>query len=634
MCGITGILGSGASVTGLITTFASALAHRGPNAEGHWVDPVARIALAHRRLSILDLSPAGAQPMVSADGRWVLAFNGEIYNYKELRAQLDAVTPRTWRGSSDTEVLLEAVATWGIEATLSRCNGMFALAAWDRSDGTLVLARDRTGEKPLYVGAVGSDLVFASELKAFRRHPAWCHAVEPQALRWLLEFGYVPAPWSIHPGVFKLPAGSLLRLTAADAFWRPDVAEFGSRVVRWWQLEEVIAQARAAPWTEGEAAALDAVGTLINDAVRVRMAADVSVGALLSGGIDSTLVVDSMVRQSTRPVRTFTLGFDDLIFDEGDVAAVTANHLGTEHTHLQLTASAAIDFVERLPSVYDEPFADAAQIPALMVAEAVRREVSVVLTGDGGDEIFHGYQRYLDAERIWRLIGIGPSSMRMALADTFSRTARVLSPGPISQRLLRQGLRLGARNADDYGRALMRFDGAQSVELCDDPAWPPIPSVLSNATVSERMRWRDQSLALPEGIHTKLDRASMAVGLEMRVPFLDPRLISLAWRIPTDWHRCNGIGKRLLRRLATDVAPKKVARLRKHGFDVPIAEWLRGPLRPWAEELLTPVMLACDPLLDPRYIRELWKDHIARRADYGYALWAVLMYRAWSERYG
>ena len=634
MCGLAGILGPSAADPATRSAFAAALAHRGPDAEGQWADPVVGVALMHRRLSILDLSSGGAQPMVSADGRWVLVFNGEIYDHAALRARLEAEAPRRWRGHSDTEVLLEAIAAWGVDATLARCNGMFALAAWDRIESRLVLARDCTGEKPLYVGAVGGDLVFASELKAFRRHPAWRHAVEPRALGWLLELGYVPAPWSIHPKVFKLPAGTLLRLGPSDADWWPDAAAFASRAERWWRLEDVVAEARDLRWQGSENDALRELRGLIDDAVALRMEADVPVGALLSSGIDSTLVVASMARQSPRPVRTFTVGFDAPGLDESDAAAAIARYLGTEHRHLPLAAHDALDLVECLPRVYDEPFADVAQVPALLVARAARREVAVALTGDGGDEVFQGYQRYLDAERVWNVIGGWPSGARTGVAALLRGASRLLPPGCMSRRLLRQGVRLGAGNIDDYGRALMRFDGAQAVDAKHDPAWMSPPAALDGATPGERLRWRDQAVALPEGIHAKLDRASMAFSLELRVPLLDPRLLALAWRMPAAWHARDGVGKRMLRRLVEDVAPAGISTRRKQGFDVPLSAWLRGPLRDWAEALLAPAALACEPLLDAGHVRALWRDHLSGRADHGHALWALLMYRTWSDRHG
>lgn len=633
MCGLAGVVGPGSFDAALIGSMGHSLSHRGPDGQGEWRDPAARIALVHRRLSILDLSPAGAQPMNSADGRWVIAFNGEIYDHADLRTALEADAPRSWRGHSDTEVLLEAIAAWGVESALSRCNGMFALAAWDRRERSLVLARDRTGEKPLYVGAVGPDLVFASELKAFRRHPAWRHAVDPNALGWLLEVGYVPAPWSIHPGVFKLPAGSLLRLSAHDAEWRPCVSGFLRRAERWWKLEDLVAKAKASPWKDGEQAALAAVKETIDDAVRLRMLADVSVGALLSGGIDSTLVVASMARQSSRPVRTFTVGFEVPAIDEAGQALATARHLGTQHTQVDLPAEAALSLVSRLPEVYDEPFADAAQLPAILVAEAARRQVVVALTGDGGDEVFHGYQRYLDAERNWSGIGRLPHAVRCAMAGGLRLAGRACPAGETRSRLIRQAGRIGVRDIEEYGAALMRLPGARGAPHAGDPAWPGVPTALSGAGVGERLRFLDQAFSLPEGIHAKLDRASMSVGLELRVPLLDLRLLELAWRMPPQWHARDGVGKRLLRQLAREAAPPGTALRRKQGFDVPVSAWLRGPLRDWAETLLSPSALAREPLLDPLHVRALWEDHLARRADHGYALWALLMFRSWSEHH-
>jgi asparagine synthase (glutamine-hydrolysing) len=634
MCGIVGLLGPSAADAVLVAELANALGHRGPDAKGQWQDVSSSIALAHRRLSIVDLSPAGAQPMLSADQRWVLAFNGEIYNHTDLRSSLREEGHDQWRGHSDTESLVEAISAWGVEATLDRCNGMFALAAWDRRDRVMVVARDRTGEKPLYVGAVGPDLMVASELKSFRHHPAWQHAVEPRALAWLLELGYVPAPWSIHPGVFKLPAGCLLKLNAVDAGWRPDLLGFESRVQHWWRLDDTISEARRAPWNEGPDAALKTLRALIDDAVSVRMEADVPVGALLSGGIDSTLVVASMARQSRSRVRTFTVGFDDPSIDETDLAQRTAERLGTEHRNLRLRPEAALELVARLPDVYDEPFADAAQIPAILVSEAARREVSVVLTGDGGDEVFHGYQRYLDAARIWKVLGNCPAHARTALARTLRSLGRHTPSGTHSARLLRQSARIGASDADEYGRALIRFVGAAPANAIGDPAWRRPPATLKGADVGEVLRWRDQAVALPEGIHTKLDRASMSVGLELRVPLLDPRLLEMAWRLPLHWHTQKGVGKLMLRRLVEDVVPVEVSAKRKQGFDVPIASWLRGPLRDWAESLLAPAALNNDSHLDTDHARWLWTSHLSGRADHGYALWALLMYRAWSERHG
>lgn len=634
MCGLAGLIGPGASRPELLDAMGASLAHRGPDAHSVWSEPSSSVALVHRRLSILELSEAGTQPMVSANGRWVLAFNGEIYNHQDLRADLDRVEARPWRGRSDTEVLVEAIANWGIERTLSRSNGMFAFAAWDRCRKELTLARDRFGEKPLYVGPVGADILFASELKAFRVHPSWRHSVEPKALSWLFQFGYVPAPWSIHEGVFKLAAGSFLKLAPADAGWRPDVFEFEDRLHRWWRLDEAVIRCRAKPWTHGREDALQSLQEILDDAVRLRMVSDVQVGALLSGGIDSALVVASMARQSSRAVQTFTVGFEERSIDESDDALETARYLGTDHTQIFCPSDAALAVVDRLPNIYDEPFADAAQIPAFLVSQAAAGRVKVALTGDGGDEIFGGYQRYLDGQFVWRMVGMLPSRVRVAMARGLEVLSRPMPASDIRARMLRQSWRLGAKDIDDYAMALLRFPGATPAFRVGDPAWPTRPDKLRFSDPGEQFRYLDQALTLPEGIHTKLDRASMAVSLELRVPLIDQRLLELAWRVPSSWHVAGGMGKRMLRRLVQRRTPPPTADRRKHGFDVPVAHWLREPLRDWAESLLSAEALQRDPHLDAGHIRCMWERHVGRFADHGYALWAVLMYRAWSERYG
>lgn len=634
MCGFAGILGlSRVGINSVLSEMGDALRHRGPDGHGNWIDP-AGIGFVHRRLAIVNLSEAGAQPMKSRDARWVIVFNGEIYNHLALRHELETIQARSWRGHSDTETLVEAIASWGVEPTLQRCNGMFAIAIWDRVEQILTLVRDRTGEKPLYVGWVGGDIVFGSELKAFRRHPAWRHTVEPQALHWMLQLGYVPAPWSIHPRVFKLPAASLLRLSLADTAKAFDITAFSTRLSHYWQLDDVISAARAAPWADSRDAALTAIQTTLDDAVRLRMVADVPVGALLSGGIDSTLVVASMARQSSQPVRTFTVGFETPELDESSTALATARYWGTEHHHIPLSSDAALAIIERMPEVYDEPFADVAQLPALLVSEIARREVTVALTGDGGDELFQGYQRYLDGERIWRQLRRSPAGARRVAANLLDGAGRMILPGRLSQSLKRQATRIGAPDVNDYCRGLSVFPGAQRCRLAGPLPWPDLPPALSQASVGERMRFFDQSLALPEGIHTKLDRASMAAGLELRVPLLDHRLVELAWRMPASWMATGNTGKCLLRALAGRQSPEGVQNLRKQGFDVPVSSWLRGPLRAWAEDLLAPSALRADPLLNGRHVRCMFGEHLSRRADHGHALWAILMYRTWSLRHG
>jgi len=635
VCGLAGLIGKSQEKRQKFLTEAGAsLRNRGPDGEGLW-NPPGAIGLTHRRLAIVDLSEAGAQPMVSADGRWVMAFNGELYNYRELRGILDAEGVSNWRGQSDTEVLLEAIARWGLEQALRRCNGMFAIAAWDCRDQVLSLARDRTGEKPLYVGWIGGDIVFASELKALRCHPAWRHVVDPVALSLMLSLGYVPAPLSIHPHVFKLPAASILQLMPAQAAIAPDAETFANMASRYWLLEDVIEAGVADPWRDSKEDALEEIQRLVDESVGLRMVADVPVGALLSGGIDSTLVVASMVRQSSSPIRTFTIGFNEPGVDESRQAESIAACLGTRHETIELPFGAALSIVERVPAIYDEPFADIAQLPALLVAKAARRQVTVALTGDGGDELFHGYQRYLDGERVWKLLGLLPSALRNATASGCRSLAAIAGPGKTSQRLLRQTTRIDASNMDDYYRKLLAFPGALTgPSQASQPGfrWPLPPKGLHK--LGERMRFVDQALTLPEGIHTKLDRSSMAVGLELRTPLLDHRLLALSWRMPLDWHADAKVGKKLLRMLVSEQAPPDIASRRKQGFDVPISAWLRGPLREWAQDLLSPASVSTDPMLNTVAVQHCLDDHLSLRTDHGYALWALLMYRAWSLHYG
>jgi asparagine synthase (glutamine-hydrolysing) len=633
MCGLVGILGPGSREPGLIHQLSQTLAHRGPDGEGWWIEPLANLALGHRRLSIIDLSTEGAQPMMSADGRWVLVFNGEIYNHAQIRAELDQLVFHSWRGHSDTETLVEAIACWGVEEALHRCNGMFAIACWDAVSHQVIMARDRLGEKPLYAGHVGRDLVFASELKAFRCHPEWTHRTEPRAVSWLSEFGYIPAPWSIHKGIYKIPAGALLRLNARDHRRLSSVDDFLGHLALWWNLDELVERARHSPWEGGLDSAVSVAGALVDDAVKLRMCADVKVGALLSGGIDSTLVACSMATQSLHPVSTFTVAFGEAGYDESTPAAETARRLGTDHRHIRLDPRLAMEVIADLPVVYDEPFADTAQLGAILVAKAARQHVTVALTGDGGDEVFHGYQRYLDADRNWNLLERIPAPARRGIATTSGLLGRIWPFTQSAQRLVRQGHRIGANQMEDYGRALMRFDGAQAGDLRSDPAWHTPPPSHNTWGIGEYLRWRDQKLTLPEGIHTKLDRASMAVGMELRVPLLDPRLLELAWRLPPSWHIQGRLGKRILRKVLGDRGYIEAAAGRKRGFDIPIAEWLRGPLREWAQALLESTALRQDPNIDGRRVTALWRAHQTCRADYGHALWAVLMYLAWSARY-
>jgi asparagine synthase (glutamine-hydrolysing) len=617
------------------------LSRRGPDGGDVWFD--GGLALVHRRLAILDLSPAGHQPMHSACGRYVLVFNGEIYNHTELHANL-AVQGRApaWRGHSDTEVLLAAIAAWGLATTLQRCRGMFALALWDRQQRELVLARDRIGEKPLYYGRVAGSFAFASELKALRILPEANFSTDPAALGLFLRYGYVPSPHSIYREIYKLPPGTWLRVAADGQHGEPQA---------WWRFADVVQAGTAAPLALGDDEAVVELERLLGAAVGEQMVADVPLGALLSGGLDSSTVVALMQAQSRRPVRTFTIGFAEGDYDEAVHARVVARHLGTEHTELQVTAQDALEVIPRLADIYDEPFADASQIPTTLVCALTRQHVTVCLSGDAGDELFGGYNRYFWASAIWRRLGWLPSSQRRLFAAALSgvpvatwnslfRGMRPLLPKRLhfnnpGDKLHKLAGVMGAASVEDLYRDLVcQWRGPLPLggmigpaSLVNEPQrWPKA------STLIERMMALDTLTYLPDDILVKVDRAAMAASLETRVPLLDPRLIEFAWRLPLHHKVRDGQGKWLLRQVLYRHVPRELVERPKMGFGVPLEHWLRGPLRDWAESLLAPATLSADGLLDPAPTRELWKQHLAGR-NQQYALWPVLMYQAWRQRW-
>lgn len=635
MCGIAGMLGLGTSnLAHTLIAMADALRHRGPDADGIWFDSDAGIGLAHRRLAILDLSSSGDQPMASASSRFVLCFNGEIYNHAALRREIEAARPVAWRGHSDTEVLVEAIEHWGVEVALGRCDGMFALAVWDRQTRTLTLARDRMGEKPLYIGQIGGALAFASELKALRCVPSWQGILDRQALGLLLRFGYVPAPLSIHAGIFKLPPACMIQFTAAEVPPALGIEEFSARMQQYWDLGQVAEAGANAPFAGDEADALAILEPLLTDAVRLRMEADVPLGALLSGGVDSSLVVALMQRASERPVRTFSIGFREGRYDEARHARRLASHLGTDHTELHLTPDRALDVIPRLPEVYDEPFADPSQIPTILVSAMAREHVTVALSGDGGDELFLGYHRYANAMAFWHRIGGWPTSARHGLAAGLSITGRATG-GRMGFRLWRLGRRIDASDFDAYYTNLLSFALTPTANDC----WPN--RLLDTAFIpdglvfpGQRMRFIDQCSYLPEDILTKTDRASMAASLELRVPLLDHRVVEFAWRLPETLLREGDTGKRLLRHLLYRLVPQELVDRPKQGFEIPLDDWLRGPLRDWMLDLLAPSGLRDRGLLDAKAISALVAEHLSGRANHGLALWPALMFESWRRQYG
>jgi asparagine synthase (glutamine-hydrolysing) len=646
MCGIVGFLGPAGAEAGVLATLAqqmaNCLAHRGPDDAGVWTDEAAGLALGHRRLSILDLSPTGHQPMVSHGGRYVTSFNGEIYNYLDIRSELEAGgSPPQWRGHSDTEVILAAIERWGMGPTLERMTGMFAIAVWDRAERTLHIARDRLGEKPLYYGWLGDALVFASELKALRAHPRWKGDIDRGALTLFLRHGYIPAPHSIYQGIRKLAPGALLSV-------RPDGS---SKETQYWSAREVAERGLTQPFEGDDSEAAAELERLLFRAVGRQMVADVPLGAFLSGGVDSSTVVALMQAQSSRPVKTFTIGFREEGHNEAEHARAVAHHLGTEHTELYVTPAEARETIPRLPELYDEPFSDSSQIPTFLVAQLARRKVTVSLSGDGGDELFGGYNRHFIGRGLWDKIGWLPRSARSLVAGVITtvspaRWNRVLTafmnlapeqlryanPG---EKLHKLALILGARNPDEIYRGLTsQWKRPGSVVLSGVEPATALGNGHEGAALSDftqRMMFLDLIGYLPDDILVKVDRAAMGVSLETRVPMLDHEVVEFAWRVPLSMKIRDGQGKWLLRQVLYKHVPRSLIERPKTGFSVPIGDWLRGPLRSWAESLLDEARLRREGFFDAPLIRQRWDEHLSGRRDWQESLWTVLMFQAWLE---
>ena len=635
MCGLAGFLtsprptGSLPDAQRVLQGMANALTHRGPDDSGIWFDPAAGIGLAHRRLSIIDLSPDGHQPMHSASQRYAIVFNGEIYNYRELSTELSQ-RGHQFRGHSDTEVFLAAVESWGLDESLRRANGMLAIALWDRQERRLHLARDRIGKKPLYYGWLGDTLVFASELKSFFVHPQFELQVDPDSLALFLRHGYVPGPWSILRGVYKLPPGSSLTLTADDAGSRGSGHDPDTACRRFWDSRQLLAAAVDNPLAGDTQSTLDQLDSLLRDAVALRMHADVPLGAFLSGGVDSSIVVAMMQAQSSRPVQTFSIGFRDSGHDEAPEARAIANHLGTDHTELYVTGKSALELVPDLPRLFDEPFADSSQIPTYLVSQLARQSVKVALSGDGGDELFAGYLRYQRALRVWNLLKAVPNPARGTLAwllqSHASRESRV-------SKLAKVAAEVSNRSpADVYLNRMSRWRHPEQVvhgskehpTALTNPQWQ-----LPSNDVAHSLMYLDLVTYLPEDILAKVDRASMAVSLEARAPLLDYRVIELAFRIPTDLKLRDGQQKWILRELLRRYLPDTLIKRPKTGFAAPVSAWLNGPLRPWAQDLLDEQRIAREGYLAPAPISALWTEYLAGQRKWHTHLWNVLMFQAW-----
>ena len=646
MCGIAGFFGPSDSrstdeMRTITKRMTDAMIHRGPDDDGLWTDVDCGIALGHRRLSILDLSPLGHQPMASADGRFVIAFNGEVYNFQDLRAELEQ-HGYTWRGHSDTEVMLAAFCHWGVQQATTRFNGMFAFALWDRQDRVLHLGRDRLGEKPLYYGWVNGTLIFGSELKVLKPFPGFTGEINRDAIAGLLKLNYIADPHCIYKGIQKLPPATLLSWNGSGDRPKPVV---------YWDIKKVAEASVDSPFTGTPEEAVDELEKLLMEAVKIRMISDVPLGAFLSGGVDSSTIVALMQKQSSKPVRTFTIGFNEKEYNEALFAKEVAQHLGTDHTEMYVTPKDALDVIPNIPHMFDEPFSDYSQIPTYLVSKIARQHVTVSLSGDAGDELFTGYERYFMGKKIWDRIRPLPPFARRGLAGALtllppSAINALVSPGkallPEKWRHVSIGDKVHKlaevlrtqEPVDMYQNLVSHWKSPHEVvigghepntALIDSSQWPRV------ADFSHRMMHLDMETYLPGDILTKVDRAAMAVSLEGRIPLLDPRVIEFAWKLPLSMKVRDGKGKWVLRQVLYKHVPERLIDRPKMGFSVPIGAWLRGELKDWAEALLDESRLKREGYFHPAPIRQKWQEHFQGHRNWQYYLWDVLMFQAWLE---
>ena len=651
MCGIAGFISpnpnqNSENLITIITQMTNVISHRGPDDSDHWVDAESGVALGFRRLAILDLSPTGRQPMHSADGRYVIIFNGEIYNFQSLRDELSQ-RGATFRGTSDTEVMLAAFSAWGVTEAVKRLNGMFAFALWDRQERTLHLVRDRLGIKPLYYGWMGDTFLFGSEIKALRAHPAFDSDINRDALTSYLRLGYVPSPLSIYTRASKLPPACILTI-------KPGQGLKDTAPQPYWSVRDAVERGLANPFDGGESEAIEALEAHLKRSVGLRMVADVPLGAFLSGGVDSSAIVALMQSQSNRPVKTFTIGFYASGFDEAKYAKAVARHLGTEHTELYVTPEETRAVVPLLPTLYDEPFSDPSQIPTYLVSQMARKYVTVSLSGDGGDEVFGGYNRHFLVPRLWKNIRWLPRMLRKGFAGVIRgvppgawlqgmraiasvyKPARDL-PNP-ADKLYRLADTINAPGPEAIYYDLVSYwknparlvlGGKEPlIHLFDKAHWA------QTGTFNEQMMYLDTVTYLPDDILAKVDRASMGVSLEARAPFLDDHeTVEFAWRLPLQMKVRDHQGKWILRKVLQRYVPEEMVERPKMGFGVPIESWLREDLRDWAESLLDETRLRQEGYFDPQPIREVWREHLSGERNWQYPLWTVLMFQAWLEEY-
>jgi asparagine synthase (glutamine-hydrolysing) len=633
------------------------IAHRGPDDQGAWIDAEAGVGLGHRRLSIVDLSPLGHQPMVSNNGRYVIVYNGEIYNHAELRAELDGegYGPSSngipWRGHSDTETLIEGIATWGLEATLEKCVGMFAFALWDRRERELKLVRDRFGEKPLYYGWVAGRFVFGSELKTIQGLDGFDNQVDRRALKLFASRSYIPAPLSIYEHIYKLLPGSILTITPEGVRRRPSgppeegTSGGGISLRRYWSYRDVVGAGLGDPIADEEEA-LYQLEQALATAIQGQSVADVPVGAFLSGGIDSSTVVDLYHKYSTAKVRTFSIGFEEAAFNEAEYAKKVAEHFGAEHNERYVTVRETQDVIPLLPSMYDEPFADSSQIPTHLVSKFAREQVTVALSGDGGDELFGGYNRYFGTARLWKHMkklpkplrsGIGRSMGALPAGAWNTLSAALPSrrrPPHFGTKVQKAFRTMGrASTVDTVFSTFLDEWSASPSPVIGDAGIPPAcgfdMDAGGDAPDAVRMMYCDAVSYLPDDILCKVDRAAMSVSLETRVPFLDHRVAAVAARIPIQMKIRGGSGKHILRQLLYREAPRQLFERPKAGFGIPVGEWIRGPLRGWAEELLDQRRLKEEGFFDPAIVHRRWQQHLSGQSDSTHAIWSILMFQAW-----
>lgn len=642
MCGIVGVLGSNCNnLKDIAREMTHTLRHRGPDDQGIWLDKKADIALGHARLSILDLTSAGHQPMASESGRFMIAFNGEIYNHLHLRKEIQQQKFYSWKGHSDTETLLAGFELWGFEATLKKAVGMFAIALWDTKERLLYLARDRMGEKPLYYGFQNGVFMFASELKALKAHPSFESAINRNAIALQLRHSYIPEPHSIYEGIYKLIPGHFLKLDS-------NTKEI--ETTAYWSLTETVKEGTKNPFIGNSTQAILEVEKILTEAVQSQMLSDVPLGAFLSGGIDSSLVTALMQSQSNTPIKTFTIGFHEEGYNEAEFAKTVARHLKTEHTELYVTDREALNVVPLLPSLYDEPFSDSSQIPTFLVSQMTKQHVTVALSGDGADELFGGYNRYFWANKIWKKIGFLPHSARKDIAhlltisspdklnDQFSSISNYL---PKRYRYKNFGDKLHklaeilslSSKEETYLSLISHWKSPQDIVIGSNE-----PTAIHNKLIEKKeldfisqMMYADAVSYLPGDILTKVDRASMGVSLETRAPFLDHRVVEAAWRLPLSMKIQGDQGKWILRQILYKYIPKEMIERPKMGFGAPIDSWLRGPLKEWAEELLNEERLKKEGFLNPLSIRQKWEEHLSKKRNWQYHLWSILMFQAWLE---